>query len=105
MQTARFYYLSITGRLVAPELQGDFWNILSKPAIDSKFVKGLEESNPDAQIYRKSGTWRDFHADSGVVVDENYRYIIVAIIEHPRGEDALVRLIETAEKIMKTLHK
>jgi beta-lactamase class A len=104
MQTVRFYYLAYTGRLVASAHQDDFWEILSRSAIDSKFVKGLEEVNPDAEIYRKSGTWRHFHADSGVVVDEDYRYIIAALIAGPGGEAALVKLIEAVERVMKKRH-
>jgi len=104
MQAARFYYLAYTGRLVAPELQDDFWEILSRSAFESKFVKGLEKVNPDAEIYRKSGTWRYFHADSGVVVDENYRYILAALIADPGGEAALVKLIEAVERVMQQRH-
>jgi len=104
MQTARFYYLAYTGQLVAPAYRDDFWELLSRSAFESKFVKGLKEVNPDAKIYRKSGTWRYFHADSAVVLDEDYRYIIAAIIEDPRGEEALVRLIEAIEKVMQQRH-
>ena len=59
----------------------------------NKFVKGIRKANPDAEIYRKSGTWKAFHADSGVVVDKErgYQYIIVALMEHSKGADGLVR--------------
>lgn len=104
MQAARFYYLAITRQLVADQLSDSFLDILSDSAINSKFVKGLHKYNPDAEIYRKSGTWRNFHADSGIVVDEDYRYIVVALAEHPRGAQALVRLIGVVEKVMQKRH-
>ena len=65
--------------------------VLSNPGIHHKFVKGLE-GRPGVQIYRKSGTWKDFHADSALVEYGNYRYIIVGLAEHPQGGDWLVRL-------------
>ena len=65
--------------------------VLSNPGIHHKFVKGLE-GRPGVRIYRKSGTWKDFHADSALVEYGNYRYIIVGLAEHPHGGDWLVRL-------------
>ena len=64
---------------------------LSNPGIRHKFVKGLE-SRPGVRIYRKSGTWKDFHADSALVEYGDHRYIIVGLAEHPHGGDWLVRL-------------
>ena len=96
MQVARFYYLAATRRLVAPELFDEFREIMSKPAIKHKFVKGLKDK-PEAKIYRKSGTWRNFHADSGVIVHDTHRYIIVALAEHPRGAEGLSLLIRAVD--------
>jgi len=64
---------------------------LSNPGIHHKFVKGLE-SRPGVRIYRKSGTWKDFHADSALVEYGRYRYVIVGLAEHTHGGDWLVRL-------------
>lgn len=104
MQTARFYYLAVTGRLLEPHLNDALLEILSRPAIEHKFVKGLAEANPEATIYRKSGTWRQYHSDSGIVVTDNYSYILVAIARTSRGEKMLERLIGVAEKTMRRLH-
>ena len=52
MQAARFYYLAVTGRLVAEQYFADFAEIMSNPGIRHKFVKGIKKSNPDAEIYR-----------------------------------------------------
>ena len=81
MQVARWYYLAVTERLVAPQYQNDLGDIMGNPAIKHKFVKGLKDKK-DTKIYRKSGTWKNFHADGGVVVHRKNEYIIVGIIEH-----------------------
>lgn len=104
MQTARFYYLAAAGQLLNSRLNDALLEILSQPAIEHMFVKGLDEVNPDATIYRKSGTWMQYHADSGIVVADNYRYIIVAITRTPQGAGLLERLIGAAEETMRRLH-
>ena len=58
-EVARFYYLLATDRLVSPKSCRLMRNVLSKPAIKHKFVSGLKRY-PDAEILRKSGTWRTY---------------------------------------------
>jgi beta-lactamase class A len=84
MQVARFYYLLDSNRLVSPELTARMKQILSEPAINHKFVKGLN-ARTGLTIYRKSGTWRDFHADSALVESGECKYIIVALAQDPNG--------------------
>ena len=74
---------------------------MSDPSIQHKFVKGLKKANPGAEIYRKSVTWKNFHADSGVIVDKKagYQYIIVALVEHPKGADVLARFAAVVDQI------
>ena len=91
IQTARFYYLLETGRLVGPSLTRKMKAIMSRPAIDHKFVKGLK-GRPGVRMYRKSGTWRRWHADSALVECGRYTYIIVALAEHRKGGRWLERL-------------
>lgn len=107
MQAARFYYLAETGRLVSEQYFDDFVEIMSKPGIQHKFVKGIQKSKPDAEILRKSGTWREFHADSGVISDKEngYRYIIVALVEHPKGNDDLARFAAVVDATIDSMHK
>ena len=107
MQTARFYYLAATGRLVSEQYFDDFASIMSNPGIQHKFVKGIKKSNPEAEIYRKSGTWKEFHADSGVIVDKEnqYTYIIVALVEHSKGADGLARFAAVVDRTMDGMHK
>jgi len=93
MQTARFYYMLETGQLVAEPLASQMKEILSNPAIHHKFVKGLEKTHPDAKIYRKSGSWRNWHADSAIVESGGHKFIVVALAEHPDGGKWLQDLI------------
>ena len=41
--------------------------MLGDPGIDHKFVRTLKRLAPEAELYRKSGSWRDWHADSVLV--------------------------------------
>jgi len=84
IQGARFYYLLDTNRLVGPELTVKMKQILSDPAINHKFVKGLKAC-PGVKLYRKSGTWKQFHADSALVEYGAHKYIIVGLAEDSQG--------------------
>ncbi|MGD8293310.1 MAG: serine hydrolase [Desulfobacterales bacterium] len=103
MQVARFYYLLFTNRLVSLELTKEMKKILSNPALKHKFIESLEDG-PDVKIYRKSGTWKNWHADSGVVVHQNYKYIIVTLSHLPQGGEKLVRLAAVVDDLMKRKH-
>lgn len=84
IQGARFYYLLDTNRLVGPELTVKMKQILADPAINHKFVKGLK-ARPGVKLYRKSGTWKQFHADSALVEFGTHKYIIVGLAEDAQG--------------------
>ena len=90
LQVARFYYLLETGQLLTPSLNAVMKEVLSKPGIKHKFVKGLAGRN--ASLYRKSGTWHQWHADSALVETPGGTFIIVALASDPRGGDWLTRL-------------
>jgi beta-lactamase class A len=90
-QVARLYYLLAIDALFSPRLNGLMKQTLSNPGIRHKFVKGLD-SRPGVRIYRKSGTWKDFHADSALVESGQHRFVIVGLAEHPHGGDWLARL-------------
>ena len=90
-QAARFYYKLHTRTLVSPEQSRMMLEILSKPGISHKFVKGLD-AYEGLRIYRKSGTWKTFHADSALVRLDGYAYIIVALAHSPDGAAWLERL-------------
>ncbi len=84
IQAARFFYLLETNRLVGPELTVKMKQILSDPAISHKFVKGIE-ARPGVKLYRKSGSWKQFHADCALVEYGAHKYIIVGLAEDLQG--------------------
>jgi hypothetical protein len=100
MQAARFYYGLMTGTIINIKYQPLFWEIFGNPAIKHKFVKGLQ-GREDVEIYRKSGTWRKYHADSGVVVHEDFTDIVVYIDHHPDAGTGAVKGIRIVDDVMK----
>ncbi len=92
-EVARFYYLLETGQLVSAEKSRAMKEILGQSAINHKFVKGLQSCQPTAKVYRKSGSWRQYHADSAIVEHDGRRYIAVALAADARGGEWLKRLI------------
>jgi beta-lactamase class A len=99
-QVARFYYLLETGQLVSPALSREMKQMLGDPGIRHKFVKGLMEISPEAQIYRKSGTWRNWHADSAIVEHAGRTYIAVGLAQSPAGGKWLKDLIAELDTII-----
>jgi beta-lactamase class A len=90
-QVARFFYLLEKGELVDDAYRDDMKDILSKPGVSHKFVAGLR-SRPAAQLFRKSGTWRDYHADAAMVESRGHRFILVGLAHHPAGGKWLMQL-------------
>jgi beta-lactamase class A len=99
MQAARFYYLLETGQLASPRLTREMKEILSRPGISHKFVKGLADF-PAARVYRKSGTWRRWHADSALVEEGRHRYILVGLAEDPAGGRWLTELAAPLHRLI-----
>jgi len=64
----------------------------------------LKQDNPDAVLYRKSGTWRVFQSDSSIVIDKHDRYIAVAIGDHPQWGTGLMRIIQAVGNAVESLH-
>ena len=90
-QVARFYQMLDANALVNPELTAKMKEIMSRPGIVHKFVKGLT-GIPGLAMFRKSGSWRDAHADSALVEANGRKYIMVALAHNAQGGDWLVRL-------------
>ena len=99
MQVARFYYLLETGQVVGESLSVEMKAILSDPGINHKFVKGLA-GFPDAKIYRKSGSWKKWHADSAIVEARGHKYIVVALAEDSKGGSWLSQMIKPIHEFM-----
>ena len=92
LQTARFFTLLAQDRLVDPELSRELKQVLSNPGIPHKFVKGLD-GIPGVTIYRKSGTWKNWHADAALIEWNGKRYVATALTEDPNGGKMLEQLI------------
>ena len=90
-------------KAVTPEHHQMIAEIFSKPAIQHKFVKGMRDQ-PDAEVFRKSGTWKQFHSDSGIVTRPDMEYIVVVLADHEGGGEALVELIVAIDKLMLERH-
>ncbi|MGD9184739.1 MAG: serine hydrolase [Desulfobacterales bacterium] len=100
LQVARFYYMLEKGQLVSPESSRQMKTILAHPAINHKFVKGLKTQHPDSRIYRKSGTWGPYHADSAIIEHDGRRYIAVALAKSPQGGRWLCDLIVAMDSLI-----
>lgn len=99
IQAARFYYLLETNQLLSPEYSQKMKAILSKPGIKHKFVKGLS-SIPGIKIYRKSGSWKNYHADSALVEYEAYKYIVIGLSDASSGGKWMEKLAQPIHNLV-----
>ncbi|NNE31099.1 MAG: hypothetical protein HKN40_01895 [Winogradskyella sp.] len=100
-QVCSFYYQLVMGNLINDERSEDMLEIMKDPALHHKFVNTLDKIAPKADIYRKSGSWRNYHSDSALVWGPKRRYIIVALIDNNFGEKIIRDLVVPLEKVMK----
>lgn len=98
-----FYYQLVFGKLIDEKRSEEMLEVLKDPKLSHKFVNTLQRIAPNATIYRKSGTWKQFHADSVLVWGPNRKYIIVALIENSQGGTIMKNLIEPIEDVFKLL--
>ena len=99
MQVARFYYLLETGQAVGDQLSAEMKVMLGDPGIKHKLVKGLA-SYPEAKIFRKSGTWSRWHADSALIESQDTKYIVVGLTEDTNGGEWLSSMIKPIHEMM-----
>ena len=100
-QVCRFYYLLAHGQLINGERSREMLEDLSDPGLHHKFVSQLDRVAPTAQVFRKSGTWKNWHSDSVMVWGREWRkYILVAMIEDPDGEEVIKQLLPLVESIL-----
>ncbi|MGE0622922.1 MAG: serine hydrolase [Pseudomonadales bacterium] len=101
-QICRFYYLLATGQLVGPGRTQQMLYDLSDPGLYHKFVYAVRNRAPDATLYRKSGTWQNWHSDSIWVKGKGWRnYILAAMVESPDGERIIRSVLPVVEEILK----
>ena len=98
-QVARFFVMLDRGELISPWASAEMKRILGRPEIEHKFVRGLL-ALPRLLIFRKSGTWKHWHADAALVEHDAKRYVAVALVENPAGESVLSRLIRRLDRIV-----
>lgn len=105
-QVSRFYYLLASGRLVNTERSKQMLDILEDPALHHKFVNTLDKIAPNARLFRKSGTWKNYHSDSILVWGApSRRYILVALIEDPEGEQIMRKLVVPVEQVLNSFDR
>ena len=97
-QTARFYCGLQRGTLVSPEQTQLMLDAMSDPGINHKFVQGLQRYE-DVEMFRKSGTWKLWHADSALVRSGDAIYVIVGLAHSEKGGQWLKRLAGPLHKL------
>lgn len=100
-QVCSFYYQLAMGNLVNETRSRQMLNIMEKPALHHKFVNTLMRIAPQARIFRKSGSWKNYHSDSVLVWGPDRKYVMVALIDDSRGEQIIRDLVIPLEKVMK----
>lgn len=99
-QVCRFYYLLLQGKLVNEERSKQMLDIMEEPAIHHKFVYTLDKIAPQAHVYRKSGTWESYHADSVLVWGPKRKYILVGLVQDYDGERILRDLVNQIDTVL-----
>lgn len=100
-QVCRFFYLLSEGRLINPQRSTQMLANLSNPQLHHKFVSQVEKRAPGARMYRKSGTWHQYHSDAIMVRGTLWRdYILVGLIESENGEAILRQVLPAVEEII-----
>jgi beta-lactamase class A len=105
-QVCRFYYLLASNRLINPKRSAQMLQDLSAPGLHHKFVNAIDKLAPGAELFRKSGTWKNWHSDSIMVKGKKWRnYILVAMVESPEGETIIRQILPSIEKVLYKQHK
>ena len=100
-QVCRFFYLIATGKLINANRSAMMLEDLSDPHLHHKFVSQIEERAPDARLYRKSGTWKQWHSDAIMVQGTHWRdYILVGLVESEKGESILRQVLPAIEELI-----
>lgn len=100
-QVCRVFYLLATEKLISPERSRMMLEDLADPRLHHKFVSQIEERAPDSKLYRKSGTWKQWHADAIMVRGTRWRdYILVALVESSNGESIIRQVLPAVEELI-----
>ena len=99
-QVCRFYYLLIQGELVSFDRSKQMLDMMIDPELHHKFVNSIEKVRPNAKLFRKSGTWKNYHADSILVWGKKDRFILVGLLQDDDGERILRQLVFNIEHVL-----
>ena len=100
-QVCRFFYLLASGRLINEARSLQMLADLSDPHLHHKFVSQVESRAPAARMFRKSGTWKQYHSDAIMVQGTEWRnYILVGLIESDQGESILRQVLPAVEGLI-----
>jgi beta-lactamase class A len=100
-QLLRFYLLLEQGRLVSPAASKTMLEIFASPEVphdDHKFVKAL--AGRDVQLLRKWGSWENWLHDTAIITGKDRHYVLVALTNHPHGDDYLGDLAIAVDDVM-----
>ena len=99
-QVCRFYTLLAQHRLINQARSEQMLTLLDDPGLSHKFMRPLTRRAPEADIHRKSGSWRQWHADSALVWGPDRRYVVVALVKDERGGRIIRSIIPVVERIL-----
>ena len=99
-QAARFYLMLDRGLAVSPYWSEWMIERMAPPEYFHKFVGALQDRTGLTFVARKSGTWRQFHADSALIQHGSSRYVVVGLAEHADGAEWLKRIAHLADDIV-----
>ncbi|AJR03330.1 serine hydrolase [Siansivirga zeaxanthinifaciens] len=99
-EVCRFYYLLSYGKLISYDRSKQMLDIMENPDLHHKFVNTLNKIAPNARLFRKSGSWKNWHSDSVLVWDNDRKYILVALLENEGGEQIIRDLVSPVEKAL-----
>jgi beta-lactamase class A len=100
-QLLRFYLLLEQNKLVSAQASKTMLAIFASPDIphdNIKFVKALADRK--VEIIRKWGTWENWFHDSAVITAPDRQYVLVALTNHPKGDDYLVDLAKSVDDLL-----
>ncbi|WGK63972.1 serine hydrolase [Croceiramulus getboli] len=100
-QVCSFYYQLALGNLVSKERSKEMLEIMKDPELHHKFVNTLDRIAPKATVFRKSGSWKNYHSDSVLVWGPERKYILVALLEDNKGEQIIRNLVVPIENALK----
>jgi len=100
-QVCRCFYLLSSGRLINEARSQQMLGDLADPRLHHKFVSQVESLAPRARMFRKSGTWKQYHSDAIMVQGTEWRdYILVGLIESEHGETILRQVLPAVEGLI-----